>query len=190
METRSISQGQAPVSHPQGQAPSPASASAGAQAMRDLRIQQLQKRTDEAMQALKEATEGDPELIAFEERLEQLAREEKQKGPGKHLSSLAWRRACVAMMEIFEIGMMMAARRMAHLLDEDGAPSSWAKQYASLKNWRRSFAAGKLGDRDSLLDFVEEDEGRYKWGRVARIVDSSTPGPHRALQELERYTLA
>jgi hypothetical protein len=157
------------------------------QALRDLRVQQLQKRVDEANRALKAATAGDPELVAFEQRLEQLAAEEKKKGPTKHFSSLTWRKACVAMVEIFHFGARKASRKMAKLLDEEGAASSMERQFASLKNWRRAFAAGKLGTRASLLqdDIVDCSSQR----RAVRIVcpqGARKPGPRRMFSELER----
>lgn len=138
---------QAQSAPPPPPVPPPAPPVPQGQALRELRVQQLQRRAEEAAMALKAATEGDPELIAFEQRLEHLAAEEKKKGPSKHFTSLAWRRSCVAMIEIFQFGVLKSARKMAHLLDEDGVSSSWERQFASLKNWRRAFAAGKLGHR-------------------------------------------
>ena len=155
------------------------------QALRDLRVQQLQKRAEEAARALKAATEGDPELVAFEQRLEQLAAEEKKKGPSKHFTSLAWRKTCVAMVEIFQFGVLKSARKMAHLLDEEGAASSWEKQFASLKNWRRAFAAGKLGLKENLLDDEVVNCGEER--RVVRLMctNGARPGPRRMFHELE-----
>ena len=158
-----------------------------AEALRDLRVKQLQARVDEAARALQAATEGDPELVAFEQRLQQLAIEEKNKGPGKHFTSLTWRKACVAMVELFGFGVRKAARKMSSLLDEDGAPCSWEKQFANLKNWRRCYAAGKLGAKNALLDddvvFDKAPEDR----RVVRCrAEGCLPGPKRMYGDLER----
>ena len=152
-------------------------------ALRDLRVQELQKRVEQAARELRAATEGDPELVALEQRLGQLAAEEKKK-PDKHFSSLAWRKACVALVVIFQFGVKKTARKMAQLLDDEGAPSSWEKQVVSLKNWRRAFAAGKLGDKEALLDndLVLCTEDR----RVRVASTGARPGPRRMFQELER----
>jgi hypothetical protein len=152
-------------------------------ALRDLRVQELQKRVEQAARELRAATEGDPELVALEQRLGQLAAEEKKK-PDKHFSSLAWRKACLALVVIFQFGIKKAARKMAQLLDDEGAPSSWEKQFVSLKNWRRAFAAGKLGDKEALLDndLVLCTEDR----RVRVASTGARPGPRRMFQELER----
>jgi hypothetical protein len=100
-------------------------------ALRDLRVQELQKRVEQAARELRAATEGDPELVALEQRLGQLAAEEKKK-PDKHFSSLAWRKVCVALVVIFQFGVKKTARKMAQLLDDEGAPSSWEKQVEAL----------------------------------------------------------
>jgi len=160
------------------------------QALRDLRVQQLQRRAEEAARALKAATEGDPELVAFEQRLEQLAAEEKKKGPTKHFTSLAWRKSCVAMIEIFHFGVLKSARKMAALLDEEGVPSSWEKQFASLKNWRRAFAAGKLGPKEALLDDEVVNCGEERRAVRLMCAHGARPGPRRMFHELERLVPA
>ena len=57
-------------------------------------------------------------------------------------------------------------------------------QIVSLKNWRRAFAAGKLGDKEALLDndLVLCTEDR----RVRVASTGARPGPRRMFQELER----
>ena len=165
--------------------PPPPPPPARTQALREMRVHQLKQRAEEAARALQAATEGDPELVAFEQRLEQLAAEEKKKGPTKHFTSIAWRKACVAMVEIFHFGVLRSARKMASLLDDESAPSSWEKQFASLKNWRRAFAAGKLGAKDALLDDAV-GVGGVDSRSVRLVAQGNPPGPKRQFHEVER----
>lgn len=167
--------------------PPPPPPPAQAQALRELRVQQLKQRAEEAARALQAATEGDPELVAFEQRLEQLAAEEKKKGTTKHFTSIAWRKTCVAMVEIFHFGVLRSARKMAQLLDDEGAPNSWEKQFASLKNWRRAFAAGKLGTKDALLD-DSVGVGGPDHRTVRLVAQGNRPGPKRRFHDVERLS--
>jgi hypothetical protein len=163
-----------------------APSAAQTQALRELRVQQLKQRAEQAARALQAAAEGDAELVAFEQRLEQLATEEKKKGPSKHFTSIAWRKACVAMVEVFNFGVLRSARKMAELLDEEGAPSSWEKQFASLKNWRRAFAAGKLGTKYGLLGDDTVEVGGPDERIVRLVAPGDRPGPKRLFAEVER----
>jgi len=89
-------------------------------------------------------------------------------------------RATTAGFEVFNLGVLRSARKMAELLDEEGAPSSWEKQFATLKNWRRSFAAGKLGTKYGLLgdDTVKVGGPSVRWAGGTRRRPSSTRPRH------------